>query len=73
MSNGSKTFLCWNAVLGKCKFGKGCKFKCNHPGKNELSDEFATLVVSTLQAAVVKVVATKEGTNKCIKPKVINV
>ena len=71
LSDGSKTFLCWNTVLGKCKFGKGCKFKQNHPGKNELSDEFATLVITTLQAAVVKVVATKEGTNKCIKPKVI--
>ncbi len=72
-SDGSKTFLCWNAVLGRCKFGKGCKFKRNHPGKNELSDDFAASVVTTLQSAVAKVVATKEGTNKRIKPEVITV
>ena len=70
-SDGTKTFLCWNAVLGRCKFGKGCKFKRNHPGKNELSDEFAEAVVSTLQAAVTKVVASKEVTNKRVKAEVI--
>ncbi len=70
-SDGTKTFLCWNAVLGKCKFGKGCKFKRNHPAKKDLSDEYAQLVVSTLQSAVNKVVATKEAPTKCVKSEVI--
>ena len=71
--DGTGAYLCWNAVLGQCKFGKGCKFKQNHPGKNELPGELATSIVSTLQAAVTKVVATKEGTNKRIKPEVVAV
>ena len=70
-SDGTKTFLCWNAVLGKCKFGKGCKFKKNHPAKNDLSDDYAQLVVSTLQPAVNKVVATKEASPKRVKSEVI--
>ncbi len=69
-SDGTKTFLCWNAVLGKCKFGKGCKFRRNHPAKNDLSDEYAQLVVTTLQPAVTKVVATKDATNKRVKTEV---
>jgi hypothetical protein len=65
--DGSKSYLCWNAVLGRCKFGKGCKFRRNHPGTNELSDEFAAQVVEMLTPAVTHVVATKEAPAKKIK------
>jgi hypothetical protein len=66
-SDGTKSFLCWNAVLGRCKFGKSCKFKRNHPVKGELSDEYAQRVVDALHAAVTTVVATKESPNKRVK------
>ena len=64
LSDGSKTSLCWNAVPGKCKFGKGCKSKRNHPGKNKLCDIFAQLIVNTLQAAWAKV---KKSTIEMLK------
>ncbi len=71
--DGTKSFLCWNAVLGRCKFGKGCKFKRNHPAKGELSDEYAQWVVDALQTAVTKVVAMKESPNKWVKMEVTTV
>lgn len=65
--DGKKAYLCWNAVLGKCKFGSQCKYKKNHPKRNELPDDFATAVVSTLQQAVTYLVATKESPTKKLK------
>ena len=29
--DGKTAYLCWNAVLGRCKFGNKCKYKRNHP------------------------------------------
>ena len=63
----TKAYLCWNAVLGKCRFGASCKYKKNHPKKNELSDEFAASVVTALQQAVNFVVSTKEASPKKLK------
>jgi len=65
--DGTKSYLCWNAVLGRCKFGKGCKYRRNHPGNGELPDEFATGVANMLKPAVEHIVATKEAPSK--KPK----
>ena len=65
--DGKKAYLCWNAVLGRCKFGKSCKYKKNHPKKNELSDDFASAVVAALQRAVNYVVSTKESPTKKLK------
>ena len=65
--DGKKAYLCWNAVLGKCKFGIHCKYKKNHPKRNELPDEFATAVVGALQQAVNYVVASKESPTKKLK------
>ena len=65
--DGKKAYLCWNAVLGRCKFGKSCKYKKNHPKKNELPEEFATAVVAALQQAVNYVVSTKESPAKKLK------
>jgi hypothetical protein len=65
--DGTKAYLCWNAVLGRCKFGKGCKSKKNHPGKGELTNDFANAVAAMLKPAVDHIVATKESPPK--KPK----
>lgn len=66
--DGTKGYLCWNAVLGRCKFGKGCRFRRNHPSQGELSDDYARQVVAALQQAVTHVIAQKEPPLK--KPKV---
>ncbi len=60
--DGTKGYLCWNAVLGQCKFGKGCRYRRNHPGKGELADAFAATVVSMLKPAVDHVTLTKDAT-----------
>ena len=65
--DGTKLYLCWNAVLGRCKFGRGCKYRKNHLGKGELSDDFAAAVAAMLKPAVDHVVATKEPPPKKIK------
>ena len=65
--DGTKSYLCWNAVLGRCKFGRGCKYRKNHPGKGELSDDFAASVATMLKQAVNHVVATKESPIKKVK------
>ena len=65
--DGLKAFLCWNAVLGKCRIGKGCKYKRNHPGKNDLSDKYAESVVAALCQAVDFVVASKQSPAKKLK------
>jgi hypothetical protein len=57
----SSNGICWNAVFGRCKFGKSCKFKRNHPAKGKLSEEYTQQVVDALQTAVTTVVATKAG------------
>ena len=67
--DGTKAYLCWNAVLGRCKFGRGCKYKRNHPGKGELSDDFASAVAAMLKPAVDHVVATKEAPSPTKKVK----
>ena len=69
--DGTKTYLCWNAVLGRCKFGKGCKYRRNHPKAVEIPDDYAAQVVATLTEGVDYVVATKEGPAKRIKTEVI--
>ena len=66
--DGTKSYLCWNAVLGRCKFGRGCKYKRNHPAKGELPNEFAAAVATMLKPGVDHVVATKEAPLK--KPKI---
>ena len=66
-NDGTKSYLCWNAVLGHCKFGRGCKNRKNHPGKGELSDTFASAVATMLKPAVDHVVATKESPLKKMK------
>jgi hypothetical protein len=55
-------------VLWQCKFGWGCKYKRNHPGKGKLRDEFASAVATMLKPGVDHIVATKEPPPK--KPKV---
>ncbi len=65
--DGTKGYLCWNAVLGRCKFGKGCKYKENHPTKGELPNKFANAVATILKPAIDHIVATKESPPK--KPK----
>jgi hypothetical protein len=67
--DGTKAYLCWNAVLGRCKFGKGCKYRRNHPGKGELTDEFAAAVAAMLKPAVDHVVATKDAPSPTKKVK----
>ena len=69
--DGTKTYLCWNAVLGRCKFGKVCKYRRNHPGANEIPTEYAEKVVALLKSGVDYVVSTKEPTTKKIKSEVI--
>ena len=69
--DGTRAYLCWNAVLGQCKFGKGCKFRKNHPGKGELPDTYASSIVSTLKDAVAYVLASKESPAKKMKVEVI--
>ncbi len=71
--DGTRAFLCWNAVLGRCKFGNKCKYKKNHPGAGELPDEFVSRVVTLLQPAVTHVVATKESPTKKVKTEVVNI
>ena len=66
--DGTRAYLCWNAVLGQCKFGKGCKFQKNHPGKGDLPDGYVSLVVSKLKDTVAYVLASKESPVK--KPKI---
>lgn len=66
-NDGTKAFLCWNAVLGRCKFGSKCKYKRNHPAAGELSDTYAALVVAALQQGVTYVVSTKEASPKKAK------
>jgi hypothetical protein len=65
--DGTKAYLCWNSVLGRCKFGGACKYKRNHPNKGDLSDDFAAAVVAALRQGVDYVVQTKESPPK--KPK----
>ena len=65
--DGTKAYLCWNSVLGRCKFGNACKYKRNHPSKGDLSDTFAASVVAALKQGVDFVVSTKESPTK--KPK----
>ncbi len=69
--DGTRAYLCWNAVLGQCKFGKGCKFKKNHPGKGDLPDVYASSVVSKLKDAVAYVMASKESPAKKMKVETI--
>ncbi len=69
--DGTRAFLCWNAVLGWCKFGNRCKYKKNHPGAGELPDEFVSRVVALLQPAVTHVVATKESPTKKVKTETV--
>lgn len=69
--DGAKAYLCWNAVLGKCKFGTSCKYKRNHPAAGDLSDSYAASVVLALQQGVTYVVSTKEASPKKAKVEVI--
>ena len=69
--DGTKTYLCWNAVLGKCKFGKGCKYRRNHPGANEIPDTYAEKVVALLSQGVDYIVSTKAPAAKKIKPEIV--
>ena len=69
--DGKATYLCWNAVLGRCKFGAKCKYKRNHPAASELPDSYASAVVSALTAGVAHVVATKEASPKKVKQEVV--
>jgi hypothetical protein len=66
--DGTRAYVCWNAVLGQCKFGKGCKYRKNHPGKGDLPDSYVTSVVAALQDAVSYVISSKESPLK--KPKI---
>ena len=66
--DGTKAYLCWNAVLGRCKFGKMCKHCRNHPGANEIPTANAEKVVTILQKGIDYVVATKEPSAKTVKP-----
>ena len=69
--DGTRAYLCWNAVLGQCKFGKGCKFRKNHPGKGDLPDAYASSVVLKLKEAVGYVMASKESPAKKMKVEII--
>lgn len=69
--DGKVTYLCWNSVLGRCKFGSKCKYKKNHPAAGELPDAYASAVVSALQQGVNYVVSTKESSPKKVKAEVV--
>ena len=69
--DGKTTYLCWNAVLGRCKFGAKCKYKKNHPSAGELPDTYASAVVLALQQGVNYVVSTKESPQKKVKTEVV--
>ena len=69
--DGTGAYLCWNAVLGQCKFGKGCKYKKNHPRKGELPDIYVRSVVAALQDAVSYVISSKESPLKKTKIEII--
>lgn len=69
--DGTSTHLCWNAVLGRCKFGAKCKYKKNHPASGELPDSYALAVVKALQLGVNYVVATKASPQKKVKTEVV--
>lgn len=71
--DGKVTYLCWNAVLGRCKFGAKCKYKKNHPAAGELPDSYAAAVVGALQQGVTYVVSTKEASPKKIKTEVVTI
>ena len=69
--DGKSAHLCWNAVLGRCKFGSKCKYKRNHPAAGELPDSYAAEVVQALQRGVDYVVSTKESPQKKVKTEVV--
>ena len=69
--DGKSAHLCWNAVLGRCKFGSKCKYKRNHPAAGELPDSYAAAVVQALQRGVDYVVSTKESPQKKVKTEVV--
>ena len=69
--DGKSAHLCWNAVLGRCKFGSKCKYKRNHPAAGELPDSYAAAVVQALKQGVDYVVATKESSPKKVKTEVV--
>ena len=69
--DGKTAYLCWNAVLGRCKFGAKCKYKKNHPSAGELPDTYAAAVVLALQQGVNYVVSAKESPQKKVKSEVV--
>ena len=69
--DGKTAYLCWNAVLGRCKFGSKCKYKKNHPSAGELPDTYAAAVVLALQQGVNYAVSSKESPQKKVKSEVV--
>ena len=62
--DGSKGFLCRNSALGKCKFGRACKYKQNHPQLGDLPDVYAKKACTALTSVVTTIVATKNGSQQ---------
>ena len=47
------TIICWNSVLGKCLWGKRCKFARGHVKKGDATKAFADEVVDVISKGVV--------------------
>ena len=67
-ANRTTAYLCWNLLLGCCKFRKGSKYQRSHPRANKLPDDDNTKVLDVLKKGVDYVVSKKEPTMKKIKP-----
>ena len=57
--------------MDRVQFGKGCKFRKNHPGRGDLPDAYTSSVVSKLKDAVGYVMASKESPAKKMKVEII--
>ena len=47
-----QSFLCWNAVLGRCFRGPRCRFVRGHPKKGESTEAFADSVTDVISKGV---------------------
>ena len=59
--------LCWNNVLGVCKFGAGCDFAKSHVNGSTFSEDFASRTVEKLKPGIVKMLSddyTRASYNK---------